>query len=67
MAEGNEHDECGRDDFHNDQFWRDAVYEYDNPDHSKNDKLDESSPSSEGTDADLFWGFFTPHKNHLLL
>jgi hypothetical protein len=29
--------------------------------------LNESSPSSEVTDADFYWGFFTPHKNHLLL
>jgi hypothetical protein len=56
-----------RDDFQNNRCWRDAVYEYDNPDHSKKDKLNESSPSSKGTDADLFWWFFISHKIYLLL
>jgi hypothetical protein len=63
MAENDEHDERGRDDFQNNGYRRDAVYEYDNPDNSKNDKLNEPSPSSKGTDADLFWWFFISHKN----
>jgi hypothetical protein len=67
MAEGDEHNECGRDDFQNNRFWRDAVDEYDNPDNSENNKLNESSPSSKGTDADLFWWFFISHKIYLLL
>jgi hypothetical protein len=39
MAEGNEHDECGRDDLQYNKLRRDAVYKYDNPDNSKNDEL----------------------------
>ena len=63
MTEDNEHNECCGDDFQNNRCWRDAVNEYDNPYHSKNDKLNESSPSSEGTDADLLRWFFISHKS----
>ena len=67
MAEGDEHNECGGDDLQNDRCWRDAVDEYEDPDDSENDELNQSSSSSGGTDTDLFWWFFISHKIHLLL
>jgi hypothetical protein len=67
MAEGDEHNECSRDDFQNNRYWRNAVYEYEEPDDSENDEWNQSSPSSCGADTDLFWRFFISHRSHLLL